>query len=155
MLAQTGGDSQIVRPVALLALGRRQEAIDSWDKVARGFANEAPIRLDWVEGARRFLTLSEDSKGAVLENLKGAEDPEEIFGLGLQAALLAMPEAIPALARAVDGGYAAVDALARHPWTEAIRSAPAFAEVLKRAEVARQHAQEAFREAGGPRLLGL
>jgi hypothetical protein len=102
-----------------------------------------------------FLTLSEASRAAVFKNLDGAFDPEEIFFVGMQAARLAMPEATEILGQAVDAGYPAWDALTRHPWIAPVRGVPGFADVLRRAEQARQRAQDAFRDAGGQTLLGL
>ena len=155
MLKQTGSDAHMSRSFALLALGRKEEAIEAWEDVAKGFGQQPPMVREWIEGVRRFLTLSEDSGEAVLKNVEGTDDPEEIFWLGTQAARLGMREGIALLARGVDAGYPAADALANHPWIEPIRGEPGFADVLDRAESARQEAAEAFREAGGPRLLGL
>jgi hypothetical protein len=104
---------------------------------------------------RDFLTLSDRSRGAVFKNLEGAFDPEEIFFVGTQAARLGMPEAIGMLARAVDAGYAGRDALLGHPWLDAVRDLPGFADVLRRASEARDRALAAFREAGGETLLGV
>ncbi len=68
---------------------------------------------------------------------------------------LAMPEATEILGRAVDAGYPSWDALVRHPWITPIHGRPGFADVVRRAELARQRAEAAFREAGGLTLLGL
>jgi hypothetical protein len=43
----------------------------------------------------------------------------------------------------------------RHPWIAPVREQPGFADVVRRAELARKAAEAAFREAGGPALLGL
>jgi len=104
---------------------------------------------------RDFLKLSDASRSAVFKNLDGAFDPEEIFFVGTQAAQLGMPEATEILGRAVDAGYPCWDALVRHPWITPIKEQPGFADVVRRAEQARKAAEAAFREAGGPALLGL
>jgi hypothetical protein len=104
---------------------------------------------------RDFLMLSEVSRPAVFKHLDGAYDPEEIFFVGTQAARLGMTEATEILGRAVDAGYAARDALAGHPWMDAFRAQPGFADVLRRASEARSRALAAFREAGGEMLLGV
>ena len=150
-----GGEGMTARAFALLALGRREEALEAWDKVAATYDLQSPAVRDWIEPVRDFLTLSEASRSAVYKNLDGAFDPEEIFFVGTQAARLGMPEATEILGRAVDGGYPCWDALVRHPWITPIKEQPGFADVVRRAELARQRAEAAFREAGGTTLLGL
>ncbi len=151
----TSSDGLAMRAFALLALGRQQEALEAWEGVARAFSPQTPVVREWIESTRDFLTLSEGSRAAVIQNLDGAFDPEEIFFVGAQAARLAMPETTAILGRAVDAGYPAWDALARHPWIAPIHAQPGFADVLRRAEQARERALDAFREAGGPALLGM
>jgi serine/threonine protein kinase len=155
MLEQTASDAHMARSFALLALGRQSEALDAWEAVAKAFSPMTPAVRDWLDAVREFLTLSEVSRPAVFKNLDGAFDPEEIFFVGTQAARLGMPEATTILGRAVDAGYAVPDALARHPWIAPIRGEPGFADILRRAEQARDRALDAFREAGGQTLLGL
>ena len=138
LLAQTASDGQMARCFALLALGRQPEAIEAWEGVAKTFSPLTPGVREWIDAVREFLTLSEVSRPAVFKNLDGAFDPEEIFFVGTQAARLGMPEALTILGRAVDAGYAAADTLARHPWIAPIRGQPGFADVLRRAEQARE-----------------
>jgi TolB-like protein len=154
VLEHAGPDGQATRAFALLALGRPAEALEVWEGVAQAFSPQTPVVRDWIDGVREFLTLSEASRPAVFRNLDGAFDPEEIFFVGTQAARLGMPEATQILGQAVDAGYPAWDALTRHPWIASARGDPGFADVLRRAEQARKRAEDAFREAGGPALLG-
>ena len=155
VLEQEGSEGQSSRSFALLALGRREEALEVWDELAAAFVPQTPVVRDWIEGVRQFLELSDASRLAVFRNLDGAFDPEEIFFVGTQAARLSMPEATEILGRAVDGGYPCWEALTRHPWIVPIQGQPGFADVLRRAELARQRAEVAFRDAGGTALLGL
>jgi eukaryotic-like serine/threonine-protein kinase len=155
VLEQPGAEGTGPRAFALLALGRQQEALDTWESLAKEFSPQTPVVRDWIESMRDFLMLSDASRAAVFRNLDGAFDPEEIFFVGTQAARLEMPEATEILGRAVDAGYPAWDALMRHPWIVPVRGQPGFEEVLQRAEKARRRAEEAFRDAGGPALLGL
>ena len=143
------------RSFALLALGRREEALQAWELVAASYDPQNSVVREWIDPVRDFLTLSEASRPAVFKNLDGAFDPEEVFFVGTQAARLGMPEATEILGRAVDAGYPCWDALTRHPWITPIQEQPGFADVVQRAEMARQRAEAAFREAGGPALLGL
>ena len=155
MLEQGGTEGEASHAFALLALGRQADAIAAWDRLGSTLNPRTPPVQDWLDGVREFLTLSEVSRAAVFKNLDGAYDPEEIFFVGTQAARLGMPEATEILGRAVDAGYAARDALAGHPWMDAIRAQPPFADVLQRASEARSRALAAFREAGGEMLLGV
>jgi len=154
-LLEQGRDGQTAHAFALLALGRQREAILAWEKAAQSFTASTPVVREWVADVHDFLSLSEASPSAVRKNLDGVFDPEEIFFVGTQAARLGMPEATAILGKAVDSGYAAWDALTRHPWIAPVREQPGFADVLQRAAVARERARVAFREAGGPGLLGL
>jgi TolB-like protein/tetratricopeptide (TPR) repeat protein len=155
VLEQKGSEGQQSRAFGLLALGRQKEALEAWAAVSTAFSPQTPAVREWIDSVREFLTLSEASRAAVLKNLDGAFDPEEIFFVGMQAARLGMREATEILGRAVDAGYPAWDALTRHPWIEPVRDAAGFADILRRAEQSRQRAQDAFRDAGGQTLLGL
>jgi tetratricopeptide (TPR) repeat protein len=152
LLEQPGTDGRASRAFALRALGRQQDALEAWEHVAQAMSPPTPAVTEWVDDVRQFLT---GSRAAVHKNLEGAFDPEEIFFVGTQAAHLGMAEATSILGRAVDAGYPAWDALVRHPWIAPIRDSPGFADVVRRAEVARGRALAAFREANGPALLGL
>ncbi len=155
LLELENGEGQASRSFALIALGRREEALQAWDSMSAAFVPQTPVVREWIQGVRQFLELSDASRAAVFRNLDGAFDPEEIFFVGTQAARLAMPEATEILGRAVDGGYPCSEALTRHPWIVPIHGQPGFGDVVRRAELARQRAEVAFRDAGGPALLGL
>jgi hypothetical protein len=58
------------------------------------------------------------------------------------------------LQRAVAKGYYGAPTLARSRHFDPLRSLPAFSAVLSQAEAGRVPALNAFREAGGERLLG-
>ncbi len=155
VLAVGGNEGEASHAFALLALARQEEAIAAWDRLASTLTPRTPPVQDWLDGVRDFLLLSDVSRAAVFKNLDGAYDPEEIFFVGTQAARLGMPEATEILGRAVDAGYAARDALAGHPWMDAIRGQAGFADVLRRATDGRARALDAFRSAGGETLLGV
>jgi serine/threonine protein kinase len=155
LLEQKDSEGMASRSFAFLALGRPEEAREAWEKVAATYDPQTPVVKDWIDGVRDFLALTDESLAAVHRNLDGAFDPEEIFFVGTQAARIGMPEATEILGRAVDAGYVCWDALMRHPWITPIQGQPGFADVVRRAEQARQRAEAAFREAGGMTLLGL
>jgi TolB-like protein/predicted Ser/Thr protein kinase len=155
LIALKEAEGMTARSFALLALGRSEEALENWEKVAASYDRQNALVREWIEPVRDFLTLSEKSRPAVFKNLDGTFDPEEVFFVGTQAARLEMPEATEILGRAVDAGYPCWEALVRHPWIVRIKEQPGFADVVRRAELARQKAEAAFREAGGTTLLGL
>lgn len=63
--------------------------------------------------------------------------------------------ALAGLERSVDIGFRCSPAFEREAWLDPLRGDPRFAEVLARAGRRHAEAARAFREAGGPRLLGL
>ncbi|MNC86277.1 hypothetical protein D3C83_19240 [compost metagenome] len=72
--------------------------------------------------------------------LAGAGDPDGALGL---------------LERAIDGGFHPADTLARDRRFDPLRALPDFRHLLARAAERQQEALALFREADGPRLLGL
>jgi hypothetical protein len=58
------------------------------------------------------------------------------------------------LRRAVAKGYFVAPTLSSRPQFDALRGDPVFQELVAEAEEGRREALEAFREAGGERLLG-
>jgi TolB-like protein len=156
ILRAAGDEADIVRPMALHAVGRTQEAIDLWEAIVKQFPTPYPpdMRL-WIEGVRGVLSPSEAGEAALLEGLALEDDPESTFMDATYMGRLGLPGVVEQLARAVDAGYSVADALVRHPWLEGVRTAPGFADVLERAQRGREQALVAFREAGGDRLLGV
>jgi len=63
--------------------------------------------------------------------------------------------ALGLLERSIDGGFYPVSALARDRRFDALRSAPDFSQIFRRAEQLQREALETFRASDGPRLLGL
>jgi tetratricopeptide (TPR) repeat protein len=142
-----------LRLMALEALGRRDEALTALKAVQT--ASLPPVFAAIRTG---LLALLEDAPGAV-ENfgsfVSSHTDPEAFFMYAAVQAHFGDPErALARLTRAVDGGFTAPQALREHPLFGPLRSAPAFAGLVERAEARRSQALTAFREAGGETLLG-
>ena len=90
-----------------------------------------------------------------LNALKIMDDPEAIFQEGWLLCDVGEHErGLGHLRRAVAKGYFVAPTLAGSRQFDALRSEPAFQELLAQAEAGRQQALAAFREAGGERLLG-
>jgi hypothetical protein len=80
-------------------------------------------------------------------------DPEAMFMYGTCLGRLGdTARALPTLTACVDGGFGVPLALA-HPWLASLRGA-ALDGLVARAEASRREAEQAFRQAGGPALLG-
>jgi hypothetical protein len=87
--------------------------------------------------------------------LKIQDDPEAIFQVGwLLCDVGAHEDAIGHLQLAIAKGYFVSPTLSRSRHFDALRNDPAFQTLLAEAEAGRQQALTAFRDAGGPRLLG-
>ena len=92
---------------------------------------------------------------SALGPLKIMDDPEAIFQMGWLLCDLGEHEAgLDPLRRAVAKGYFVAPTLSGSRHFDALRSDPAFQELLAEAEAGRQQALAAFREAGGERLIG-
>jgi hypothetical protein len=83
------------------------------------------------------------------------DDPEAIFQMGwLLCDLGEHQRGLDPLRRAVAKGYFVAPTLSGSRQFDALRSDPAFQQLLGEAEAGREQALAAFREAGGERLLG-
>ena len=92
---------------------------------------------------------------SALGALKIMDDPEAIFQGGwLLCDVGDYERGLGPLQRAVAKGYTVVPTLSGSRAFDALRSVPAFQEVLAEAEAGRQQALAAFHESGGERLLG-
>ena len=92
---------------------------------------------------------------ATFAGLKVQDDPEAIFQEGwLLCDLGEYDDGLRFLRRAVEKGYFVSRTLASRPEFDALRGDPAFQAILHEAEEGCGRALEAFRHAGGERLLG-
>jgi tetratricopeptide (TPR) repeat protein len=153
--AGAGGDEGI-RVIGLGLAGRRDEARRAL--IEMGQASIIPTFQRWIEYLMAWL----DRRGAdmlgrlsELSGLKIMEDPEAIFQEGwLLCDVGEHARGLEQLRRAVAKGYFAAPTLARSPQFDALRSEARFQELLAQAEAGRGRALEAFRSAGGERLVG-
>ena len=92
---------------------------------------------------------------SALQALKIQDDPEAIF---LEGWLLCdagdHARGLTYLQRAVAKGYFVAPTLSRSGHFDALRNDPSFAAVLADAATGRERSLNAFREAGGDRILG-
>ncbi len=144
-----------IGPLALLLVGRRQEAV----ALARR-TEETSVPLPYVRcvfSAAR--ALAEERRAEAIELTERAATlittgPEELFQLARHFAYLRECErALAILRRAVEEGFFCYPALLRDPWLNSVRSQPRFEATLKTALERHTHAVRAFVEAAGERIL--
>jgi eukaryotic-like serine/threonine-protein kinase len=142
-----------IRPKALVALGRKEEAIEQ----LRGAGNANP----WIVFWRTFF---EGDCQKSLEALNRAQtlfpvhtsDPEaRFFNACLLAGLNETGRALEFLSLALDEGYHCHYALLHEPNLELLRSHPQFPELVNRAAAMDRHTQNMFVRNRGDRLLGV
>jgi serine/threonine protein kinase len=155
VLAETSdaGDSEL-RTMALEALGRPDEARES----LRGnpATAQVPVFAAILRALLALLDRSPDAADRFAELAAAHTDPEALFMYGAcQARVGDSARALRTLVAAVEGGFTVPQALRDHPWLEPLREASAFEPLVARAQAARAEAERAFRDAGGPALLGM
>jgi len=145
-----------IRMMALGLAGRRDEArallleMRKRQHVA-AFQYWADYLLAWLEYRPDDMVLKFD----VGATLKIQDDPEAMFTLGwLLCDVGEFDRGLKELNRAVSKGYTVAPTLRRARQFDAIRSSPDFQSLLLDAEGGRARALQAFRDAGGDRVLG-
>jgi hypothetical protein len=154
VLAETSdaGDSEL-RTMALEALGRPDEARGSLH--GSPITAQVPVFAAILRALAGLVDRSPTAADAFAELASTHSDPEALFMYGAcQARVGDAVRALPTLVASVEGGFTVPEALRGHPWLAPLRDWAAFGPLVERADAARREAEEAFREAGGPSLLG-
>jgi tetratricopeptide (TPR) repeat protein len=145
-----------IKVIALAMAGRRDEArqrLFAMRQTARIplFENWIDYLLAWLDRRLDDMLDHTVTRGTA----KIQDDPEAMFQEGwLFCDLGEYERGLPSLQRAVDKGYFVAPTLAKARQFDAVRGTPAFTGLLAQAETRRARALEAFRQAGGERLLG-
>jgi serine/threonine protein kinase/tetratricopeptide (TPR) repeat protein len=151
-----GGGDEIIRVIGLGLAGRRDEA----NPVLAGVSHLArvPSFKAWFEVVQAWLARNPEAmirSVAALNTLAIMDDPEAIFEMGwLLCDAGELRQGLAQVQKAVARGYTVAPTLAHSAVFDSLRGDPAFERVLHDAEAGRQSALDAFREAGGERLLG-
>jgi eukaryotic-like serine/threonine-protein kinase len=93
-----------------------------------------------------------------LRQVRGSSfhDPEGLyFTARAHARIGETGEALASFRRVVDGGFHCPAAFLRDSWLDPLRAIPEFGDLVRRAEEGHRASVEAFRAAGGDRLLGV
>jgi eukaryotic-like serine/threonine-protein kinase len=153
----TGGDEWIQARVTGLALtGRRDESRDLLAEMRQtprvtAFQAWSDFLLGWLDRSPTDMLAGLSALGP----LKIHDDPEFVFRVGwLLCDVGEHEQGLLYLRRALTKAYFVAPTLSASPSFDPVRSDPRFQTILAEAEVGRQQALAAFREAGGERLLG-
>ena len=151
----TGADDGI-RIIGMGLHGRREDAKEALARMKE--QPKVPLFKVWTEYLGAWLDgrvpqmLDEIPS---LNQLAVFQDPEAIFQEGwMLCDVGAHDKGLQLLERGVDRGYLASPVLKRAPQFDPLRGTPAFESLIADAEALRLRAREAFRGAGGERLLG-
>ncbi|HET7217017.1 MAG TPA: protein kinase, partial [Vicinamibacterales bacterium] len=155
--AVVAGADDGIRAIGLGLAGRRDEARQ------RVLAMRQPSRIQtfqtWIDYLLVWLDGRADemlARLSVVRPLKIQDDPEAIFQEGwLLCDVGAHNHGLPYLRRAIDKGYFPVATLTGRPQFDALRGRAEFDAIVADAVARRSRALDAFRGAGGDRLLGL
>ena len=151
-----GGDDGI-RAIGLGLAGRRDEArrlVLAMRQPSRiqTFQSWIDYLLVWLDGRADEMR----ARLSVIQPLKIQDDPEAIFQEGwLLCDAGAHDAGLPYLRRAIDKGYFPVRTLEERRQFDALRGRAEFESIVHDAQARRSRARDAFRAAGGDRLLGL
>ena len=145
-----------IRVIGLGLAGRRDEARGLLLQMRQ--ASRLPAFQSWIGCLRAWLDRRPEDilvTISALGPLRIMDDPEAIFQMGWLLCDLGEHErGLDPLRRAVAKGYFVAPTLSGGRPFDALRSDPAFQQLLAEAEAGRRQALAAFREAGGERLLG-
>jgi non-specific serine/threonine protein kinase len=141
------------RNLALLMLGRDDEAAQSLEtvdtKIASRMVHYTTGLLALIRGDRR---TSIDS----IIKVADLRDPEGRYYAARHLIYAGDTDrGLDILSRVVDDGFFCLPALARDAWLDGVRATPAFAEIVRRAEVRHRRAVISFLSAEGDRVLGV
>jgi hypothetical protein len=142
-----------MRNVALLMLGRGDEAMDSLKTVDVGVAGRLGL---FVDSLRLQIEGNQEAFAASLLPLTDIPDPEGRFYIARSMVMAGLhDQALTLLDSVVDGGFFCLPAFTRDPWLDAVRSMPRFTALVRRAETRHRQAMISFLSAEGDRILGV
>jgi tetratricopeptide (TPR) repeat protein len=142
-----------MRNLALMTLGRRDEALAALDAVDKSLPH---LLVFYVNSLAHLIRGEVEESLAEIRKLVRIHDPEGRFYAARHLAYLGDPEtALQLLRGAVEDGFFCVPAFTRDPWLDSLRGTPEFTAIMRRAETRHRHAVISFLTAEGDRVLGI
>ncbi|RZP27326.1 hypothetical protein EVA25_03830 [bacterium] len=154
VIAQAGKSSPFIFPMALMALGRVDDAKSFLDTVAdRGVAKH----MMWAKHIALSVAenRAEDTLALVQEFIQdGINLPEELFNFGrVLSYQKQLDEALPLIQKAILEGYVVATQLERDEWLIPLRDHGGYEELKAQAGQRQSRARDAFEQAGGSSFL--
>jgi tetratricopeptide (TPR) repeat protein len=142
-----------MRNLALLMLGRQEEALASLDL---GDTSLPHLLTIYVKGLHQLLRNELADSAASIRKLTHIHDPEGRFYMARHLAHIGEgKEALAILKNVVEDGFFCLPAFTRDPWLDSLRGTPEFTSILRRAEARHRQAIINFLTAEGDRVLGI
>jgi DNA-binding winged helix-turn-helix (wHTH) protein/TolB-like protein len=143
-----------IRGMTLGTMGRTEEALAAFRKLEKS-GMPVPMQAFIVAWRAMFEGNRQESMAAAEQSIEHYLDPEGVFYMGLIMAHLGESErALTALSECMNRGFSSVNVLRRNPWFDGLRSTAQFNNLIKSAETRLVEADEVYRSAGGPQVLG-
>jgi TolB-like protein/tetratricopeptide (TPR) repeat protein/predicted Ser/Thr protein kinase len=142
-----------MKPYSLAEMGRTEEAVVAFAEIAAALRSGGAA----VTAYRHAL---EGNAAGVREGMsrmmaEGFRDPEGLFFAARALARVGAREESLALLDQLGHGYFVPDVLARDAWLAPLRTDPRMQALIDAARERKTAAEAAYREAGGPQLLGV
>jgi eukaryotic-like serine/threonine-protein kinase len=146
-------EDHFMRSLALLMLGRQEEALASLDVAETALPHLLAIYVKALHQlVRNELADSADS----IRKLRHIHDPEGRFYVARHLAHLGEgEEALAILKNVVEDGFFCLPAFTRDPWLDSLRGTSEFTAIMRRAETRHRQAIISFLTAEGDRVLGI
>jgi serine/threonine protein kinase/tetratricopeptide (TPR) repeat protein len=152
----SGAGDDGIRVIGLGLAGRRDESRQLLLEMRK--APNIPLFRSWMDYLVAWLDRRPVDMIVGMSSLtvvRITDDPEAMFQEGwLLCDVGEHEKGLPLLRRAVAKGYFAASTLTGRPQFDALRDDPRFVELVAEAEAGRARALQAFRDAGGERLVG-
>jgi hypothetical protein len=142
-----------MRNLALVTLGRRDEALAALDAVEQTLPHL--LRL-YVTSLNHLIRGERDESLATIRQLVAIHDPEGRYYAARHLAYLGDADtALSLMQTVVEDGFFCVPAFARDAWLDSLRGRAEFAAIVRRAEARHRQALISFLTSEGDRILGI